>query len=47
MVTREFKGRKRHLVTDTTGIPLMVKVTDANISDNQIAIELLTEVFNW
>ena len=52
-VTRGFdghkrvKGRKRHLVTDTTGIPLMVKVTDANVSDNQIAIELLTEVFDW
>ena len=26
---------------------LMVKVTDANVSDNQIAIELLTEVFDW
>ena len=39
------KGRKRHLVKDTTGIPLMVKVTDANVSDNQRAIELLTEVY--
>ena len=44
---KKVKGRKRHLVTDTTGIPLMVKVTDANVSDNQIAIELLTEVFSW
>ena len=44
---KKVKGRKRHLVTDTTGIPLMVKVTDANVSDNQIAIQLLTEVFNW
>ena len=42
---KRVKGRKRHLVTDTIGIPLMVKVTDANVSDNQIAIELLTEVF--
>ena len=25
----------------------MVKVTDANVSDNQIASELLTEVFSW
>ena len=25
----------------------MVKVTDANVSDNQIAIELLTEVYSW
>ena len=44
---KRVKGRKRHLVTDTTGIPLMLKVTDANVSDNQIAIELLTEVFDW
>ena len=24
-----------------------MKVTDANVSDNQVAIELLNEVFNW
>ena len=30
---KKVKGRKRHLVTDTTGIPLMVKVTDANASE--------------
>ena len=44
---KRVKGRKRHLVTDRIGIPLMVKVTDANVSDNQIAIELITEVFSW
>ena len=44
---KKVKGRKRHIVTDTIGIPLRVKVTDANISDNQVAIELLTEIFNW
>ena len=44
---KKVKGRKRHIVTDTIGIPLGVKVTDANISDNQVAIELLTEVFSW
>ena len=37
---KKVKGRKRHLVTDTTGIPLVVRVTDANVSDSQIAIEL-------
>ena len=26
---------------------MIVKVTDANVSDNQIASELLTEVFSW
>ena len=41
---KKVKGRKRHIVTDTIGIPLGVKVTDANVSDNQVAIELLTEV---
>ena len=51
-MTRGFDGykkvrrRKRHLVTDMTSTPLMVRVTDANVSDNQIAIELLTEVFS-
>ena len=44
---KKVKGRKRHIVTDTIGIPLGVKVTDANVSDNQVAIELLTEVFSW
>ena len=44
---KKVKGRKRHIVTDAIGIPLRVKVTDANVSDNQVAIELLTEVFSW
>ena len=44
---KKVKGRKRHIVTDTIGIPLGVKVTDANVSDNQVAIELLTEIFSW
>ena len=42
---KKVKGRKRHIVTDTIGIVLGVKVTDANVSDNQVAIELLTEIF--
>ena len=42
---KKVKGRvQRHIVTDTIGIPLGVKVTDANISDNQVAIELLTNL---
>ena len=47
MRIRKVKGRKRHIVTDTIGIPLGVKVTDANVSDNRVAIELLKEVFSW
>ena len=44
---KKVKGPKRHIVTDTIGIPLGVKVTDANVSDNRVAIELLKEVFSW
>ena len=44
---KKVKGRKRHIVTNTIGIPLGVKVTDANVSDNGVAIELLKEVFSW
>ena len=44
---KKVKGRKRYIVTDAIGIPLRVKVTDANVSDSKVAIELLTEVFNW
>ena len=44
---KKVKGRKRHIVTDTIGIVLGVKVTDANVSDNQVAIELLTEILSW
>ena len=39
-------SRKRHIVTDAIGIVLRVKVTDANVSDNKVAIELLTEIFS-
>ena len=28
---KKVKGRKRHIVTDAIGIPLRVKVTDANV----------------
>ena len=44
---KKVKGRKRHIVTDAIGIPLRVKVTDANVRDNKVAIELLKEVFSW
>ena len=44
---KQVKGRKRHIVTDAIGIPLRVKGTDANVSDNKVATELLTEVFSW
>jgi len=38
------KGRKRHLVTDTLGLPLAVLVHAANINDSQRAPHLLDRV---
>jgi putative transposase len=39
---KRVKGRKRHIVTDTTGAPLAVFVHPANIQDNHAAVPLLT-----
>ena len=41
---KRLKGRKRHLVTDTTGSPLAVQVLPANIQDNHGAVPLLTSL---
>jgi putative transposase len=41
---KRVKGRKRHLVTDTTGSPLAVRVLPANIQDNHGAVPLLTSL---
>jgi putative transposase len=38
---KRIKGRKRHLVTDTTGSPLAVLVHPASIQDNHGAVPLL------
>ena len=38
---KKVKGRKRHIVTDTIGIPLGVKVSVIT------KLELLTEIFSW
>ncbi len=37
---KRIKGRKRHLCTDTLGLPLEVWVTAANVSDGEIGAEL-------
>lgn len=44
---KKIKGHKRHIAVDTLGIPLAVKVTDANISDSKAAFDLLEIVFFW
>lgn len=38
---KKVKGRKRHIVTDTTGLPLVFLVHPANIQDNHGAVPLL------
>ena len=44
---KKIKGHKRHVAADTLGIPLVVKVTDANTSDIKTAYSLLENVFFW
>ena len=44
---KKIKGHKRHAVVDTLGIPLGVKVTDANVSDKKTAYSLPEHVFFW
>lgn len=41
---KRLKGRKRHLVTDTSGSPLVIAVLPANIQDNHGAVPLLTSL---
>ena len=41
---KKVKGRKRHIVTDTTGLLLAVLVHAANIQDNHGAVRLLKSV---
>jgi len=41
------KGRKRHIVVDTLGIPLIAKVHEANLADGKQACELLESMFCW
>ncbi|WP_331750976.1 IS5 family transposase [Streptomyces globisporus] len=38
---KKINGRKRHLVVDTRGLPLMVMVTPASLSDRDAAKEIL------
>ena len=42
---RKVNGRKRHVVSDTLGFPLAVKVHDANLSDGKEAFDLLESLF--
>ena len=38
---KKIKGRKRHIVTDTGGLPIAVMVHEANIQDRDEAPDLL------
>ena len=44
---KKIKGRKRHIVVDTLGFLLSVKVHDANLSDGKESLDLLQRVFFW
>jgi len=44
---KHIKGRKRHIVVDTLGFLLCVKVHEANLSDGSQALALLQSVFFW
>src|SRR5438067_959381 len=41
---KRVRGRKRHIVTDTLGLLLVVLVTAANRDDGAVAPEVLTEL---
>jgi len=43
---KKVNGRKRHLLVDTMGFPLVVKVHSANIQDRDGAIEVLAKAQN-
>jgi hypothetical protein len=44
---KKISGRKRHLLTDTTGLVMKVKVHAANIADNQGCKPLLAGLGGW
>ena len=43
---KKIKGRKRHLIMDTLGLLLKVKVLPANLSDREGGKQLLKELHN-
>lgn len=44
---KKVKGRKRHIVVDTLGFPLLVNVHDANLSDGKQALAIVKTLFFW
>ena len=44
---KKVKGRKRHVVSDTLGFPLIVKVHNANLSDGKQSISIFQTLFLW
>jgi putative transposase len=41
---KKINGRKRTILVDTLGLPLAIKVTPANVSDNEAGIKALEEL---
>jgi len=44
---KKVKGKKIHVVVDTLGFPLVVKVHDANLSDVKQAFTMMETLFLW
>ncbi len=44
---KKVKGRKRHIVVDTLGFPLIVKVHDATLSDGKQSVAIFQTLFLW
>lgn len=44
---KKVKGRKRHLVTDTLGLPVDVAITAANVHDKEGGKKVLSRVASW
>ena len=47
---KKIKGRKRHIVTDTTGLMVGIKVHEANVQDRDGAVDVLASIrasFPW
>lgn len=44
LMETKINGRKRTILVDTLGLPLSIKVSSANVSDNEAGIKALEEI---
>jgi putative transposase len=43
---KKTKGRKQHIITDTTGLILTVVIHAANVHDGKAAFDVIKELFD-